>query len=155
MRRRFELLERFPEGLLPIGDAICHYNPLYGQGMTAACRQAKGLRRILDGRVGHSAGLQGIWREFLPEAYRETRAPWLFAAKSDFADPRCTGDFPSEEGELLPLLDHVLQRAGMGDQEALSLLLAIQSLIVPLDALRRSPWPERTAAALSGSNQLG
>jgi hypothetical protein len=62
---------------------------------------------------------------------------------SDFADPRCRGDFPSEEGELLPLLDHVLQRAGAGDQEALGLLLAIQSLIVPLDALRRSPWPER------------
>jgi hypothetical protein len=69
---------------------------------------------------------------------------------SDFADPRCRGDFPSEEGELLPLLDHVLQRAGAGDQEALGLLLAIQSLIVPLDALRRSPWPERTAAAHSG-----
>ena len=35
------------------------------------------------------------------------------------------------------------------------LLLAIQSLIVPLDALRRSPWPERTAAAHSGGDQLG
>lgn len=150
VRRRFELLERFPEGLLPIGDAVCHYNPLYGQGMTAACRQARALRRILRERSSQPHGLQGIWRDFLPEAFRETRAPWLFAAKSDFADPRCTGDFPSEEGELLPLLDHVLQRAGAGDQEALGLLLAIQSLIVPLDALRRSPWPERTAAAHSG-----
>jgi hypothetical protein len=58
---------------------------------------------------------------------------------SDFADPRCRGDFPSEEGELLPLLDHVLQRAGAGDQEALGLLLAIQSLIVPLDACAPPP----------------
>ncbi len=151
VRRRFELLTRFPEGLLPIGDTVCHYNPLYGQGMTAACRQANALRRILSERDLRDASLHEIWRDYLPEAYRETRAPWLFAAKSDFTDPRCTGDFPSEERELLALLEHVLQRAGSGDQEALGLLLAIQSLIVPLEALRRSPWPERAAAAASGS----
>jgi len=152
IRRRFELLERFPEGLLPIGDAVCHYNPLYGQGMTAACRQARALQRILRERADRPEGLREIFRDYLPEAYRETRAPWLFAAKSDFADPRCNGNFPSEEGELLPLLDHVLQRAGEGDEEALGLLLAIQSLIVPLEALRRSPWPERAAAAHSGAD---
>lgn len=146
VRRRFERLERFPEGLLPIGDTICHYNPLYGQGMTAACRQARALRRILNERAQRADALHGLWRDFLPEAYRETRAPWLFAATSDFADPRCTGDFPDEEREYLPLLEHALQRAGAGDQEALGLLLAIQSLVVPLEALRR------TSAATSGND---
>lgn len=50
VRRRFEQLQRFPEGLLPIGDAVCHYNPLYGQGMSAACRQVMALRRSLERR---------------------------------------------------------------------------------------------------------
>ena len=100
VRRRFEKLERFPEGLLPIGDSISHYNPAYGQGMSAAFRQAIALRRILEQQIARGESIDGLWRKFLPEAYQETRTPWLFAARADFRDPRCTGDFPVEEHEL-------------------------------------------------------
>lgn len=142
VRRRFDQLTRFPEGLLPIGDAVCHYNPLYGQGMSAACRQGLALARVLHDR----ASLHGLWRDFLPEAYRETRAPWLFAALADFRDPRCTGDFPVEEMELVELLAYVVQQTAAGDREALQRLLEVQSLTAPLESLRQSPWPERLAA---------
>jgi 2-polyprenyl-6-methoxyphenol hydroxylase-like FAD-dependent oxidoreductase len=145
VRRRFEQLERFPDGLLPIGDAVCHYNPLYGQGMSAACRQAMVLRRILEQRAGE--GLDGLWRAFLPAAYQETRAPWLFAALADFRDPRCTGDFPAEEGELINLLAYVVRQAAAGDLDALGTTMAIQGLVAPLESLRQPPWPERLAAA--------
>jgi len=151
VRRRFEQLQRFPEGLLPIGDAICHYNPLYGQGMSAACRQAMALRRCLQQRVASGAGLAALWRDFLPEAYQETRAPWLFAALADFRDPRCKGDFPTEESELIPLLAHVVAETAAGDPQALPVALAIQSLVAPLEILRQPPWPERLAAAASSA----
>jgi len=143
-RRRFEQLERFPEGLLPLGDAICHYNPLYGQGMSAACRQAMALRRNLE-QCGD--GLDGLWRAFLPAAYQETRAPWLFAALADFRDPRCTGDFPAEEGEFIKLLGYVVGQTAAGDLDALWATMAIQALVAPLESLRQPPWPERLAAA--------
>lgn len=151
VRRRFEQLERFPEGLLPIGDAVCHYNPLYGQGMSAACRQAMALRRIVEQRAACGEGLDGLWREFLPAAYQETRAPWLFAALADFRDSRCTGDFPAEEGELIKLLGYAVQQAAAGDTDALFATMAIQALVAPLESLRQPPWPERLAAASSGA----
>jgi 2-polyprenyl-6-methoxyphenol hydroxylase-like FAD-dependent oxidoreductase len=151
VRRRFEQLQRFPEGLLPIGDAICHYNPIHGQGMSAACRQAMALRRCVGQRVERDAGLAALWRDFLPEAYQEARAPWLFAALADLKDPRCKGDFPTEEGELIQLLGYLRGQAAAGDAQALAVMVAIQGLVAPLEILRQSRWPERFAAATASA----
>lgn len=146
-RRRFERLTRFPEGLLPIGDSICHYNPLYAQGMSVACRQAKALHGLLAARVERGAGLDGLWREHLPKAYQETRLPWLFASLWDFEHPRCTGDFPVDEEENIRLFNYIKTQSLGGDPEALNTFLVLRNLIGGIDILSRSPWPERLAAA--------
>jgi flavin-dependent dehydrogenase len=147
VRRHFEQLSRFPEGLLPIGDSICHYNPLYGQGMSAACRQAMALQRTLHRAAAGGDGLEGLWRSFLPEAYQEIRAPWLFATLADFSNPKCTGDFPSEESGTLAVLQYVMGLARDGDAEAQGVARAIGGLTTRLDVLEAPPWPERFAAS--------
>jgi 2-polyprenyl-6-methoxyphenol hydroxylase-like FAD-dependent oxidoreductase len=144
LRRRFDKLEAFPEGLLPIGDSICHYNPAYGHGMAAACRQAKALQKALSQAVEH--GLPSLWRSFFPEAFQETRAPWLFAALGDFRDSRCTGDFPREEMHLLNAMQRLSAEAAKGDDEARQIFEAIGTLKTRIDVLEQPPWSERFAA---------
>src|SRR5262249_44902852 len=45
--RHFAQVSDFPRGLLPIGDAICRFNPVYGQGMSVAVQEASLLFDLL------------------------------------------------------------------------------------------------------------
>jgi 2-polyprenyl-6-methoxyphenol hydroxylase-like FAD-dependent oxidoreductase len=38
--RHFAQVSGFPRGLLPIGDGICRFNPVHGQGMSVAAQEA-------------------------------------------------------------------------------------------------------------------
>lgn len=46
--RRYDRLPAAPEGVVFIGDAICAFNPFYGQGMSAAAASAVLLRDALQ-----------------------------------------------------------------------------------------------------------
>ncbi|WP_326999737.1 FAD-dependent monooxygenase [Dactylosporangium sp. NBC_01737] len=85
VRRRYERLTRLPEGYLAFGDAICAFNPIYGQGMTVAALEALELRSALDG------GLAGLPRRFYAKASTVIDTPWDMAVGGDLAFPSVPG----------------------------------------------------------------
>jgi len=92
--RHFAAVEGLPDGLIPIGDTICRFNPVYGQGMTVASKEAKLLHRLLEERASETEPLAGLGQTFLAEARHLIETPWTMAAIPDFASPATRGERP-------------------------------------------------------------
>lgn len=135
VRRHFENMSVFPEGLIPIGDSICHVNPVYGQGMSIACNQAAALGALLAERTQNERQLDDLWREYVKQAHEHTRAAWVFAAMRDFAKDGTTGDFPHEEDDVIRELNRLTKIADGGDPAAATLVDSIFDMRRPLSTL--------------------
>lgn len=85
----FERLPRWPEGLVALGDSVCAFNPIYGQGMTNAALGAEELEGFLDRPHGPGAGelLSGKRHSFTGRFQRSlaaiNRASWSLASNED------------------------------------------------------------------------
>jgi 2-polyprenyl-6-methoxyphenol hydroxylase-like FAD-dependent oxidoreductase len=80
--RHYDRLGRSPDGVVAVGDAVCAFNPVYGQGMTAAALGAEVLDRWL--REGPSHRGPGRGRVFQRRLARATAAAWQLSAGADY-----------------------------------------------------------------------
>jgi 2-polyprenyl-6-methoxyphenol hydroxylase-like FAD-dependent oxidoreductase len=90
LRRRYENLERFPDGLMVIGDAIASFNPIYGQGMSVAALEAVQLHHTLKAGSNDNLAL-----EFFERAEPVVDDAWTLSVGSDFQHPETTGPKPT------------------------------------------------------------
>jgi 2-polyprenyl-6-methoxyphenol hydroxylase-like FAD-dependent oxidoreductase len=84
VRRRYDRLSRFPDGLLVTGDAACVFNPVYGQGMTVAAMAALVLRAHLGTKPPRPG-------PYFRDLAKVIDAPWDMSAGSDLGFPEVRG----------------------------------------------------------------
>jgi flavin-dependent dehydrogenase len=159
-RRHVEALRRFPLGWVLLGDAVCSYNPIYGQGMTSAALQARALGTALDaaGAVDRSFA-----RTYFRAAARTVSGPWSIAVGGDFAYPDTTGKKPFATDLLNRYMDRVVKAGQIDDDvvvrfnEVVSLVRSPQSLMSPafaLRVLRKARHADRLLAASSAQSPI-
>ena len=123
-RRRYERLRRFPAGYLVFADALCSFNPIYGQGMTVAALEALLLRRLL------AAGPDQLARRFFSGAARVIEGPWSIAVGTDLRFPEVAGP-RTPKVRFVNAYVHRLHVAAVADAVLGAAFLRVVNLVDP------------------------
>jgi 2-polyprenyl-6-methoxyphenol hydroxylase-like FAD-dependent oxidoreductase len=132
--RHFERLDVFPRGLLPIGDAICRFNPVYGQGMSVAALEACLLGRLLQRLGDEGDPIASLAPTFFTEVQPLLETPWSVATL-DFAFPDTRGQRPADFETTLKF-GIALNQLAAEDPAVHKLTLEVQHLLKPRSVYR-------------------
>ncbi len=125
---RWERLSRRPDSFVVIGDAVCSFNPVYGQGMSSAAHQALRLREVLEqhGTVGIGARSARAFAEVVA-------TPWALATGIDRRFPGMPRK-PLPERILDRYIDRLLEVA-TGDRTVAVAFARVLNLLAPPPSL--------------------
>ena len=121
-RRRYERLQRFPRGYLVFGDALCSFNPIYGQGMTAAALEGLALGDCL------AEGDAALAQRFFAKASAIIDIPWQIAAGSDLGHPRLA-HLQTPVGRFMNWYIGKVHKAAAGDASVGEAFLRVANLM--------------------------
>ncbi|MGY4233574.1 2-polyprenyl-6-methoxyphenol hydroxylase-like FAD-dependent oxidoreductase [Bradyrhizobium sp. USDA 4449] len=148
-RRRFDTMNAFPHGLLPIGDVVCRFNPAFGQGMTVAAQEVAVLERLLRERVGQPAPLDGLAETFFAAIESVLAAPWS-VAESDFMYEKTRGTRPADFVQRMKF-SGALQRIATEDAVVHRLLTEVNHLLAPPTVLRDPQIVKKVSARMGAA----
>lgn len=131
LRRHYEKMNKLPEGLVVLGDAVCSFNPVYGQGITTASLQALVLRDVLQTQ---KEGVVGLNRRHFKQVVTVLDMPWSMATGEDFRFPTTTGPKPFG-ADLLNAYTAYVHRATHQDPEVQRAFLGAMNMITSPFAL--------------------
>lgn len=126
-RRRFERI-RLPEGYAPLGDAICSFDPAFGQGMSVAAQEALALRDALG------QGLTAVRRTYPKQAAALVDRAWIPMQGEVLQLPDTFGERPPGHAGLARYVNR-LKRVARHDPEVARAFYRVLNLLEPPQSL--------------------
>lgn len=141
--RRYEDLARAPAGLIVTGDAVCAFNPIYGQGMSASALASLTLAETLPARR------PGWEREFQRKLAQTVAGAWFIATSEDlrWSGVQLTGAARRPGAALLRRYVDELLQAARTDPQVSRAYMRMLNLLDPPAALLRPGVVARVAGA--------
>ena len=106
-RRYYERMRRRPANLVVIGDSLCTFTPIFGQGVSVAALEAVALDRALA-----TTDLARVADTYFAAAKRIVDGPWMLATMMDLLYPAVRGRRPPGTRALQWYLRRVLALTG-------------------------------------------
>lgn len=131
-RHRYDRVAGWPDGLVVLGDALCAFDPVYGQGITVAALEAQVLHRA-DAHRDLTA--PGEAARVVRTCLRLGEVPWQMATSVD----RQLGGLPVAGGPVAALSGRWIAELGRmsahGDTVAQGALSRVYQLLAPPTSL--------------------
>jgi hypothetical protein len=130
----------------PLGDALCRFNPIHGQGMSSAAMQARLLRDVLERQLTTPDPIPAVQARVMAEVADILQTPWTMSTTAELAFPATRGARPEdfEEGQAF---DAALFRAAVVDPIVHRIMVNVMQLLLPIGVLRRPEMRRRIEAA--------
>ncbi len=135
--RRYERAKQLPENFLLLGDAVCAFNPVYGQGMTIASLGALTLETCLreQARLHPDGSFNGLSLRFQKRLAKVNKAPWLMATGEDYRYPNTDGAGPGVMTKFMHRYMEQVLRLTTRSVAVRSVLMRAFNILVPPAAL--------------------
>jgi 2-polyprenyl-6-methoxyphenol hydroxylase-like FAD-dependent oxidoreductase len=143
--KHFERLPRLPRGLLPVADAFCRFNPIHGQGMSSAGKQALLLQDVLYRAAADPDPIAAVQAGFMTEVASVLETPWTMSTSADLAFPQTRGQRPDNFVEARES-EAALFRAAVADPVVHRAMIEVAQLLQPRQRLRESDIIRRIEA---------
>jgi hypothetical protein len=140
--KHFERLPRLPRGVLPITDALCRFNPIHGQGMSSAAKQAFLLQNVVDRAVADPDPIAALQAGFMAEVASVLETPWSMSTSADLAFPQTRGERPDNFAEARQF-EAALFRAAVIDPVVHRAMIEVAQLLQPHQRLREPDITQR------------
>jgi 2-polyprenyl-6-methoxyphenol hydroxylase-like FAD-dependent oxidoreductase len=91
----FEKMKEWPENFIMLGDSVCAFNPIYGQGISVAAMCAKTLGECLKSKGKIKTLERGFAKNFQKRVAKVNSFPWLLGTSEDLRWPTSQGPRPN------------------------------------------------------------